>query len=253
VWAGYRVRGRQLARGFQERLDERVNERTRIARELHDTLLQSFHGLLLRLQTASDLLSERPAEGRATLESAIQQAAKAITEGREAVQGIRTGTVERNDLAVAIRTLGDELAVTSDTVSAFTVDVEGKPRDLHPIVRDEVYKIAAEALRNALRHAHATRIEVEMRYDDEEFRLRVRDDGKGMDPTLLAAGHGPEGHYGLGGMQERAAVIGGKVGIWSEAGAGTEVEVRIPGRALYTTSLKSSWLSRLRASGSGHS
>ena len=114
--AGYLARVRQVARDYQRRLDERVDERTRIARELHDTLLQSFHGLLLQFQTASYLLTERPAEAKEKLDGAIQYAAKAITEGRDAVQGLRASTVERNDLAVAIRTLGDELATDASAV-----------------------------------------------------------------------------------------------------------------------------------------
>ena len=113
--------------------------------------------------------------------------------------------------------------------------VEGQTRDLHPIVRDEIYKIAAEALRNAFRHAHAERVEVEIRYDNEQFRLRVRDDGKGIDPAVLAD-QGIEGHYGLRGMPERAALIGGKLAVWSEAGAGTEVELRFPASIVYATS-----------------
>ena len=221
----------------RRRLDERVNERTRIARELHDTLLQSFHGLLLRFQTVLYLLPDRPAEAKENLDGAIEQAAKAITEGRDAVQGLRASTVERNDLAVAIRTLGDELAThaSADQPPTFSVAVEGETRDLHPIVRDEIYKIAAEALRNAFRHAHAGRVEVEIRYDDEQFRLRVRDDGKGIDPAVLA-NQGLEGHYGLRGMPERAALIGGKLAVWSEVGAGTEVELRLPARIVYATS-----------------
>ena len=249
LWAAYQYRIRQVQHAFEATLEARVGERTRIARELHDTLLQSFHGLLLRFQTASYLLSERPAEGRETLDSAIQQAAKAITEGRDAVQGLRASTVERNDLAVAIRALGDELATDASACPppAFRVGVEGQPRDLHPIVRDEVYKIAAEALRNAFRHAQAGRVEVEIRYDDDEFRLRVRDDGKGIDKAVLAA-QGVEGHYGLRGMPERAALIGGKLAVWSEAGAGTEVELRLPAGTVYATSARRSWLSRLFAS-----
>ena len=249
VWAGYRVRVRQVARDYQRRLDERVNERTRIARDLHDTLLQSFHGLLLRFQTASYLLPDRPAEAKEKLDGAIQHAAKAITEGRNAVQGLRASTVERNDLAVAIRTLGDELATDASAHQppTFSVAVEGETRDLHPIVRDEIYKIAAEALRNAFRHAHAGRVEVEIRYDDEQFRLRVRDDGKGIDPAVLA-NQGLEGHYGLRGMPERAALIGGKLAVWSEAGAGTEVELRVPASIVYATSRRRSWWSRLFAS-----
>ena len=116
------------------RLEARVDERTRIARELHDTLLQSFHGLLLRFQTVSYLLPARPAEAKQQLDGAIEQAAKAITEGRDAVQGLRASTVEGDDLAVAIRTLGDELAsdVGAHDPPALRVAVEGEARDLQP-------------------------------------------------------------------------------------------------------------------------
>ena len=248
LWASYRVRLRHVARDYQRRLDERVNERTRIARELHDTLLQSFHGLLLQFQTASYLLTERPADAKAKLDGAIERAAQAITEGRDAVQGLRASTVERNDLALAIRTLGDELAThaSAGQPPAFSVAVEGQTRDLHPIVRDEIYKIAAEALRNAFRHAQAGRVEVEIRYDHEQFRLRVRDDGQGIDPAVLA-NQGLEGHYGLRGMPERAALIGGTLAVWSEVGAGTEVELRLPARIVYATSPRRTWWSRLLA------
>jgi signal transduction histidine kinase/ligand-binding sensor domain-containing protein len=245
LWTAYLFRVRQVARAYQRRLDERVDERTRIARELHDTLLQSFHGLLLRFQTVSYLLPERAAEAKEKLDGAVQQAATAITEGRNAVQGLRASTVERNDLALAIRTLGDELATDASghQPPAFSVSVEGETRDLHPIVRDDIYKIAAEALRNAFRHADAGRVEVEIRYGNEEFRMRVRDDGKGIDPKVLA-NQGLEGHYGLRGMPERAALIGGKLAVWSEAGAGTEVELRLPARIVYATSPRRTWWSR---------
>ena len=231
---------------YKRRLDERVNERMRIARELHDTLLQSFHGLLLRFQTAAYLLPERPADAREQLDGAIVHAAKAITEGRDAVQGLRASTVERNDLAIAIRTLGDALASDASAPKPpdFSVAVEGETRDLHPIVRDEIYKIAAEALRNAFRHADAERVEVEIRYDDEQFRLRVRDDGKGIDAKVLA-NQGLDGHYGLRGMPERAGVIGGKLAVWSEVGAGTEIELQLPASSVYATSARRSWWSRV--------
>ena len=246
LMAGYQLRVRQLHHQFDMTLEARVGERTRIARELHDTLLQSFHGLLLRFQTVSHLLPERPADAKQQLAGAIDHAAEAITEGRDAVQGLRASTVERNDLAVAISALGDDLATDASVhhPPTFSVAVEGQTRDLHPIVRDEIYKIAAEALRNAFRHAHAGRVEVEIRYDDEQFRLRVRDDGKGIDPAVLA-NQGLEGHYGLRGMHERAALIGGKLAVWSEAGAGTELELRLPASTVYATAGRRSWWSRL--------
>jgi signal transduction histidine kinase/streptogramin lyase len=248
LWAGYQLRVRQLHHQFDMTLEARVGERTRIARDLHDTLLQGFHGLLLRFQTASHLLPDRPAEAKDRLDIAIQQAAKAITEGRDAVQGLRSSTDERNNIAVAIRTLGDGLAIHASAGRAptFSVEVEGQTRDLHPIVRDEIYRIAAEALRNAFRHAHAGRVEVDIRYDDAQFRLRVRDDGKGIDAAVLAI-QGLEGHYGLRGMRERAALIGGTLAVWSEAGAGTELELRLPASIVYATSPRRSWWSRLSA------
>ena len=214
--AGYQLRVRQLRHQFEMTLDARVGERTRIARELHDTLLQSFHGLLLRFQTVSHLLPESPSDAKQRLDAAIEHAAAAVTEGRDAVQGLRSSTTEKNNLAPAISALGAELAADGSR-PAFHVAVEGETRELHPILRDEIYKIAAEALRNAFRHAHAGRVEVEIRYDDEQFRLRVRDDGKGIDAAVLAD-QGLEGHYGLRGMHERAELIGGKLAVWSEVG-----------------------------------
>ena len=242
----YQLRLRQVAHQFNMRLEERVSERTRIARDLHDTMLQSFHGLLLRFQIVSNLLPERPAEAKQTLDSAIDQAAQAITEGRDAVQGLRSSTVETNDLAVAIRAIGEELAAdpTNHNRAAFRVQVECTPRDLHPILRDEVYRIAAEALRNAFNHAQAHQIEVEIRYDERQFRLRVRDDGKGIDTKLLTQDE-PPGHFGLRGMRERAELMGGKLTVWSELDSGTEVELSAPASIAYARSpaRRFSWFS----------
>ena len=244
LWAAYQLRVRQLQHQFDVTLEARVSERTRIARDLHDTLLQSAHGVLLRFQTVSQLLPDRPMEAKEKLDNAIDQTADFITEARDEVQGLRDSTTQSNDLAMAISTLGEEL--TTDSTShrpAFRVAVEGEARNLHPILRDEIYKIAAEALRNAFRHAQARKIEVELRYDNEQFRLRVRDDGKGVDPAILS-GRGSEGHFGLPGMRERAALIGGKLVVWSEVDAGTEVELRVPASTAYATAQRSSWFSR---------
>ena len=242
LWAAYQVRMRQLAYQFNMRLEERVSERTRIARDLHDTLLQSFQGLLPRFQAAIYKLPDSPVDARETLEAAVDQASQAITEGRDAVQGLRMSTVEKNDLAVAIRTIGEELASAEAKESApkFEVVVEGTPRGLHPILRDEVYRLAAEALRNAFRHAAARAVEVEIRYDEKSFRLRVRDDGKGIGPEVLR-GDGREGHYGLHGMRERAKLVGGKLTIWSEVDGGTEIELIIPASRAYVKSTRRFW------------
>jgi signal transduction histidine kinase len=243
LWALYRYRRHQIAREFNGRLEERVAERTRIARDLHDTLLQSFQGLMLRFQVAHDEIPAQAVSARKTLEHALDQAAQAITEGRDAVQGLRSSTVETNDLARAIGALGEELAggeelvgdeSNSDRVESF-VEVEGTPRDVHPILRDEIYRIAGEALRNAFRHAQARRIEVAIWYGERQFRLRVRDDGKGIDPEVLDA-EGRSGHWGLAGMRERAELIGGQLEIWSQQGSGTQVELSIPASLAYGTS-----------------
>jgi signal transduction histidine kinase/ligand-binding sensor domain-containing protein len=247
LWAAYQYRVRQLNRQFDLTLEARVAERTRIARDLHDTLLQNGHGVLLRFQTVSQLLPERPVEAKETLDSVIEQTAAFITEARDEVQGLRESTVHENDLALAISTLGEELATdASGNRPAFHVAVEGGARNLHPILRDEIYRIAGEALRNAFRHAHAHKVEVEVRYDDDQFRLRVRDDGRGIDSAVLSR-QGSEGHFGLRGMRERAKLIGGELTVWSEVDAGTELELRVSAGLAYTSARRASWLSRVLA------
>ena len=237
LWALYQLRLRQIRQAFDARLEERVGERTRIARDLHDTLLQSFQGLLLRFQTAYELYQTRPADGKKVLESAIDQTAQAITQGREAVQGLRASTVERNDLARAITTLAEGIAAEASSHASvkLQVGVEGTPQNLHPIVRDEIYRIASEALRNAFRHAESNQIEVELRYDERQIRLRIRDDGKGIDPKFLTD-EGRAGHFGLHGMRERAKLVRGKLSVWTAPNSGTEIELSIPAAHAYTAS-----------------
>jgi signal transduction histidine kinase len=214
------------------RFEERLSERTRIARELHDTLLQSFQALMLHFQIVNDLLP--PGEAKEALEKVLDRADEAIVEGRDAIQNLRTSTTSTNELAEALTALGDELAGTEEAgrrSATFRVSIEGMPRDLHPILRDDIYRIAREALRNAFRHAHANRIEAEITYSVRALRLRIRDDGKGIDSKLLDTGR--DGHWGLPGMRERAQEIGARLDIWSEAGAGTEVELSVPGSIAY--------------------
>jgi signal transduction histidine kinase len=230
----YRLRLKQLSAQFNMRIEERVGERTRIARELHDTLLQSFHGLMLRLQVVDELLPEGKAKEQ--LEQTLKRADEAISEGRSAVYDLRSSTVTANGLAQAVTALGDELAAQDE--AAFRLTIEGQPRDMHPIVRDELYRITREALRNAFSHARAHHIEVEITYAERLFRLRIRDDGEGVAPEILKRGR--PGHYGLAGMGERARQIGAKLSIWSAAGAGTEIELSIPGANAYGRSAKRS-------------
>jgi ligand-binding sensor domain-containing protein/signal transduction histidine kinase len=244
IYLAHSYRMRQIALQFEVRLEERVSERTRIARELHDTLLQSFQGLLLRFQSVSDLLLTRPEDAKGRLDSAIDYAAKAITEGRDAVHQLRSASVVTNDLGSAISMLAQELSVDHNEATApeFSLQVEGTPRNLDPIVRDEVYRIAAEALRNAFKHSGAERIEVELRYGERELRLRTRDDGRGIDPAILAQDR-PAGHWGLSGIRERAKLLSAKLEIWSEVDSGTEVELIIPAAVIYTE--RKAWYQRL--------
>jgi signal transduction histidine kinase len=230
LWALYQYRLHQIAREFNMRLEERVSERTRIARDLHDTLLQGFQGLMLRFQLVDDLLP--PGRAKEQLEATLERADRAIVEGRNAVHDLRSSTTTTDDLAEAVRALGNELATPG--AAAFRLVVEGPARELHPIIRDEVYRIAREALRNAFSHAKAHHIEAELIYAERLFRLRIRDDGEGIAPAMLEEGR--PGHYGLTGMRERARQIGAKLTVWSGAGTGTEIELNVEGSTAYGTS-----------------
>jgi len=232
--APYQLRLRQAAQHCNIRMEERVNERTRIARDLHDTLLQRFQVLLLKFHAVTYILPDRPAEAQRTLNSAIEEARQAIAEGRDAVQGLRSSTMVTNDLARAIGTFGEGLAAdqTGRNSPDFRVHVEGTPRELAPILRNEVYRIAVEALRNSFRHAGARRIEVDICYDKRQFRMNVRDNGKGIDPQVLNQG-GRAAHHGLPGMHERAKLLGAKLAIWSQPDSGTEIELIVPAAIAY--------------------
>ena len=230
LWAAYQVRMRQVQHAFEMTLDARVGERTRIARELHDTLLQSFHGLLLRFQTVSYLLTGAPGRSEssnwiARLSRRRRRSPKAGTPCRACGRRPSNATISRwqsGPLATSSRpTRAPTRLLHSASPSRDT------PRDLHPILRDEIYKIAAEALRNAFRHAQAGRVEVEIRYDSENSDCGCGTTARASIRRCSPA-QGIEGHYGLRGMPERAALIGGKLAVWSEVGAGTEVELRLP-------------------------
>jgi signal transduction histidine kinase len=240
LWALYRYRLHHIAQEFNVRLDERVNERTRIARELHDTLLQSFHGTLFRFQAARNMLLRRPAEAIQVLDSAITRAEEAIAEGRGAIQGLRPEPAHTCDLAHLLTAIGKELAEKEHDASkdgplhspVFRVTEEGERRALSPILQDEVYRIARELLRNAFQHAEASQIEADVRYDHTKLRVRIRDDGKGIDPKVLQKGS-RAGHWGLPGIRERAKRIGARLDFWSEAHAGTEAQLTIPASLAY--------------------
>jgi signal transduction histidine kinase/ligand-binding sensor domain-containing protein len=238
LWCVYRFRVRQLAYQFNMRLEERVSERTRIARDLHDTLLQSFQGLVFRFQAARYQLPDRPEEASDALDSALISADQAIAEGRSAIQELRSGSSQESNLEQMLLATGHELASSQkdgDSAPSLRVIVEGNRRAERAMISEEVYRIARELLRNAYRHGHARNIEAELRYDDDAFLLIVRDDGKGIDPKVLKD-RGRAGHWGLPGMYERAEGIGARLDIWSEVGAGTEVRLTVPAAIAYEKS-----------------
>ncbi len=237
LWFGYLFRVRKIRHEFNVRLEGRLDERARIARELHDTLLQSFQGLLILFQAARNMLPERSQEAIRMLDNAIREGGEAITEGREAIQGLRINPALESSLENLLTITGSALAKASgagDQNPAFRVTVEGRPQRLSPMIHDDVYGIAREILRNAFRHAHARGIEVEITYDPGFFRLRVRDDGKGIERAVLKEG-AREGHWGLPGVNERANRVGAQFKLWSEPGVGTEAELSIPARIAYST------------------
>ena len=238
LWTVYQLRVRRLAHQFNMRLEARVGERTRIARDLHDTLLQSFQGLMLRFQTVDEMLPMRPMEAKTALESALDRADQAIIEGRDAITDMRISSVASHDLSKSMTALmthlSEEVAAGGGKPVTFRVRVEGVPRTVRPMIQDEIYRIARESLRNAFRHAQARNIETEIAYDESRLRLRFRDDGKGIDPRVLERG-GRSGHWGLPGMHERAKRIGAQLEVWSEVAAGTEVELSIPASIAYET------------------
>lgn len=228
----YRATARRAAERVRDRLQERHRERERIARELHDTLLQGVHGLVLRFQAAADMLPPGAAV-RAQLEQALARADQVLVEGRERVRELRSGPRDTRELHEALAAAGEELAAQWACRFGFTVD--GTVRRLQPAVLDEIYRIGNEALRNAFAHARATRVQVDVAYRRKAFVLTVADDGCGIDPSWLEE-HGRPDHWGLRGMRERAERIGARLDIHSGAGKGwrgTRVVLTLPARVVY--------------------
>ena len=237
LWTLHQLRLRQLQHQFSRTLEARVDERTRIARELHDTLLQSVQGLTLHFQRVRNLLPDRASEAIPTLDRALDGAEQAIIEGRDAIHDLRSPTSAANVLAEEIAAFGEGLAAKGSDQKEpvqFRTVVEGSPRALSSNVYVDIFRIAREALRNAFCHFQGHLIETEMAYTESQFRLRVRDDGKGIDPDERVIAE-RTGHWGLKGMRERAERLGGELEVWSEPGVGTEIELRVPASVAYET------------------
>jgi signal transduction histidine kinase len=237
--AAYRLRLRRITAQMNARLDERVAERTRLARDLHDTLLQSVQAIRMIATNAIDDVGD-PARTRETLEKLSEWLGQAMQEARASLLSLRASASEIDDLSEALHRAGEECVAAH--ALQFTLIVEGAVREMHPIVRDEVYRIGYEAIRNAGHHSGGANVEVVLTYA-HSLALVVRDDGKGIDPDIAA--NGKPGHFGLTGMQERARQIGAKMTIRSSENAGTEVELIVPGQIGFRER-RSFWRRRLK-------
>jgi signal transduction histidine kinase/ligand-binding sensor domain-containing protein len=224
----YQLRLRQAAARLNARLEERLAERERIARDLHDTLLQGFQGLILRFHDAMMSIAEsEPA--RELMESALDRADEVMAEGRDRVVNLHSHFDKAGDLAASLAHAGDEIANGSEV--KICVTAEGQVRTLDPVALDEIYCIGREAMINAFRHSKGRNVEVEVDYAAWELRLRIRDDGLGIDEGILQSGR--PGHIGLAVMRERAERIGGQLDIISGPSAGTEIELKVPASKAY--------------------
>jgi ligand-binding sensor domain-containing protein/signal transduction histidine kinase len=239
----YRIRLLQVTKQLNLRFEERLAERTRIAQELHDTLLQGFLSASMQLDVTVDQLPES-SPLRPRFVRVLDLMRRVTAEGRNAIRGVRLANNNSEDIAVAIYTINQELNNGGDT--GFRVIVEGSTRALHPIVRDEVYRIGREAVVNAFRHSRAKNVTVEVLYLNKQLRLLISDDGCGIDSEVLESGR--DGHWGLSGMRERAERINARLKLRSRVGAGTEVELTVPAAVAFKDESNRSvkWFGKLR-------
>jgi signal transduction histidine kinase len=245
--AFHRLRLRQLTWLLNTRFEERLEERMRIAQDLHDTLLQGVLSASMQLHVAVEGMPE-DSQVTARLNRIQQLMGKVIEEGQNTVQGLRSISADWLDLEQTFMRAQQELAEHggSGELTEFRVSVKGRPRTLHPIIRDEVYRIGREALITALRNSRAKRVEVELAYSARYLRVLVRDDGCGIDPE--ASRPAREGRWVSSGMRERAERIGARLKARGLATGGTEIELAVPGQLAFQRQFSASpikWLTRL--------
>jgi signal transduction histidine kinase/ligand-binding sensor domain-containing protein len=227
IWAFYRFRVRQIAKTINASFDERLAERTRLARELHDTLLQTIQGSKMVADDALDQPTD-PVRTRRALEQLSEWQGQAMREVRTALNSLRSSTTQVNDLAGGLQRATEDCLLKGSMKVNFTVS--GPVTEMHPIVRDEIYRIGYEAIRNADIHSEASLLEVELSRA-RDLTMRIRDNGTGIDPVTAAQGR--EGHFGLQGMRERAVRIGATLTIVSSANTGTELTLLVPGDIVF--------------------
>jgi signal transduction histidine kinase len=226
----YRWRLHELRRQLNLRFEERLAERTRIAQDLHDTLLQGVISASMQLHVANEHLPD-DSPAKPLVDRVIELMGQVVEEGRDAVRGLRSAYGNSDDLGTAFARIGEEFK--TDQTTDYSVVVEGTPQELHPIIRDTAYRIVREALTNAFRHSQGSQIEVEIEYTSRHLKILIRDNGAGIDPNVVELGR--DGHWGLTGMRERAESIGGRLKVWSRANAGTEVELLIPSHVAFVS------------------
>ena len=219
---GYRHRN-QWKRESHLRKEERLQERTRIARELHDTLLQDLFSATLQLCLVDDCLPlDSPA--KPALSRILDLMQRGISQGRAVLQGLRSPAADVTNLEKAVSDFVGELA--PEDGAKVRIVVTGRATELPPDTHGQVFLIVREALLNALRHSQATHIEAEIEYRPKTLRIVVRDNGIGADPRLIQSGR--QSHWGMAGLRERAEAINAQLRVWTRPGAGTEVEVSLP-------------------------
>lgn len=232
----YRLRTWQLAGQLNARFQERLAERNRIAQDLHDTLLQGFISASMQVDIAEDCIPD-DSPAKPLLQRALQLMKDVTEEGRNSLRGLRPSEQDRHSLEVAFSRIGEELA--QGRATEYRVRTESAIRALRPSIRDEVYRIGREAIVNSFKHAKAGSVEVEVEYAGSRFRVLVRDDGVGIDPAIMT--NGKDGHWGLTGMRERADSIGATLKLRSRLGAGTEVELTVPGSIAFVHAGNGIW------------
>jgi signal transduction histidine kinase/ligand-binding sensor domain-containing protein len=236
LWLLYELRLRQVAGHMQARLEERLEERERIARDLHDTLLQGFLSAYMQLDVANDRLpADSPA--KPLVQRVLDLMKQVSEEGRSTIRSLRSPQTACDGLEEKLSGIREEFPLQEQV--DFRVIVEGKPVALHPVIREEVYRIAREAVINAFRHSQASKIEVNIKYAVRSLRIVVRDDGCGVDPQVLRSGR--EGHWGLSNMRERAEKIGARFGVRTRSSAGTEVALSVPSKVAFETVSSQGW------------
>ncbi len=229
VWFSFRARMRFVTEQVHSRCSERLAERERVARELHDTLLQGFQGLMMRFHLAAQSI---PSEENAKVEmaEALDRADLLLIESRDRIRDLRYEALDASSLPSGLMCLCEDC--NEDQPGRCQFSSVGSPRELEPVSYQEIYAIAKEAVQNARHHSEASSITIELNFDRAQLRLRIADNGKGIDPAFLSE-KGQPNHWGLAGMQERAGNLKAHLKLITGKARGTELALTVPGSIAY--------------------